>query len=410
MGKSKETFKSVDEKIMLRVHADGSIAEAYFSKDEDLLNCDDFDNLLKQAEVSYGFENARKLCEEKGISRARGEFFPIALADEMEWEPQVDIIIEPLECLLSPRLFSLSDLERIRYISVGEKLAKVKAGDDGAQSRNVFSRLVKDLAKDNNFQETYIGENVKFDARRNVIIAEKEGYVLVENSKRISVIDNIFLQQDIIEGEHEIKTGLTLDGSIFNSQLTVGGNLKVLGKIENCRGKGIIAKGNMELMEAESSSLLCEGDMHFTEKLSKCDVFANGYIAGGEASVISGGHIQAGRYIKAGTIGDDSEDTLAEISIAPFLKGQMIWISQELRKEEWDNASLDDTNPLSGELKDLEMQYLKALPEYISQYREEKRIETTRELIPYTKMRIFHLTREIEHEDEASVFELVESY
>lgn len=410
MGKSKETFKSSDENVKLLVYADGSKAELYLSDEENLINSQLVENFLKEAEITYGFKNAQAYCEENGIKRESGKFFPIAIADDMSWEPQVEIIIEPLECLLSPRLFSLNDLERIRYISVGEKLAKVQAGDNSIQNKNIFGRLIRDLAADKNFLDTYIGENVKFDARRNVIIAEKEGFVLVENGKRISVIDNIFLQQDIIDIEHEIKTGLTLDGSIFNSHLKVGGNLKILGKIDNCDSKGIIALGNIELQEAENSKLICSGDLFFSDTLHNCKVFANGYVQGSEKSTISGGHVQSGRFIKVAVIGDDAgQETVTEISIAPFLKAQMIKISQDLREDEWDNQTLDDTNPLTEELKNLEMLYLKSLPDYISLHREEKMIVSSFNIMPPVKMRIFDISKEIESENEELSFKLVDS-
>ena len=409
MVKSKQTFNSSDGKVKLRVHSDGSKAEILFNEDADLINSTMIEEVLKEAEVVYGFKNARKYCEEENIERERGVFFVIAQADDTSWEAEVEIIVEPLECLLSPRLFSLNDLERVRYITSGEKLAKVKAGDDGElQNKNIFGRKIKDLAADKNFLETYLGDNVEFDTRRNMIISKSEGYVLVEHGKRISIIDNIYLQQDIIDGEYEIKTGLTLDGSLFNSYLSVGGNLKVTGKIEDCDNRGIIATGNIELESAENSLIICKGYLVFNEKLSNCRIFCDEFLKGGTHSTISGGIIQAGRYIEANTIGSETgEKTIAEISIAPYYKALMIRISRELRKRDWDNTQPENTDPYVRDLKELEMKYLKALPDFVSINREEKRIEAILDILPPTSLRIFHLSREIANEGAELAFRLV---
>jgi hypothetical protein len=230
----------------------------------------------------------------------------------------------------------------------------------------------------------------------------------VEHGKRISIIDNIYLQQDIIDGEYEIKTGLTLDGSLFNSYLSVGGNLKVTGKIEDCDNRGIIATGNMELESAENSLIICKGFLLFNEKLSNCRIFCDEFLKGGNHSTISEGVIQAGRYIEANTIGSETgEKTIAEISIAPYYKALMIRISRELRKRNWDNTQPENTDPYVRDLKELEMKYLKALPDFVSVNREEKRIEATIDILPPTSLRIFHLSREIASEGAELTFKLV---
>ncbi|MCF7920848.1 MAG: FapA family protein [Candidatus Cloacimonetes bacterium] len=411
MVKSKQTYSSSDGSVKIRVHADGSKADILLNEDVNLINSNALEELLKEAEIVYGFENAIEFCKKEKIERERGEYFPLALADNTSWEAEVEIIIEPLECLLSPRLFSLNDLSRVRYITTGEKLAKVKTGDgSGGQNKNIFGRKIKDLASDKNFLDTFLGTNVEFDTRRNLIIASGNGYALVENGKRISVTDNIFLQQDIIDGDYEIKSGLTLEGSLFGSSLNVGGNLKVQGKVENCSEKGIIASGNIELDSADNSLLICKGNLEFSNLLLNCQVFADGYIKGTERSSISGGELQAGRYIEAATIGSESgEETIAEIGISPYLKALMILISRSLRQSNWNYKEPDNTEPLVRDLKEMEMKYLKALPDFLSLHREEKKITGYIDILPPTRLRIFHLTRLINNEGEPLTFELVHS-
>ncbi len=409
MTKKKETFKSKDGKLELRVATDGSLAEMRIEEGADLVSMGAIMELLASGEINYGFENARQHCEESGITREPGSYFPVAIADDISYEPEVEIMIEPLDCLLSQQLFSLSDLSRVRHINAGEKLAKVKTGKGAVQSKNIFDRQIRDLAADKNFQEIYLGSNVEFDTRRNLIIASGDGYALVENNKKISIIDTIFLQQDIIEAGYEVKTSLSLEGSIFSSDLVVNGNLTVKGKIEDCREKGIVVAGDLLLESAEGSLLICKGNLEFREKLNNCEIFCNGSVNGIEGSVISGGNIQSGISISSDLIGsEDFQRTIAEVSIAPFIKGMMIQISQELRKKDWDPSDPNSNDPLVKELEQLEIRFSKIIPDFLSNNRELNKISSKKGFLPGTRLRIFNLSWDIDAEIMDREFKLVQ--
>jgi hypothetical protein len=408
MTRKKETYKSEDGKLELRLSTDGSQAELRVVEGADLIGTGALEKLIADHEVTYGFENAVRYCQEAGIKRQSGEFFPIARADDITFEPEVEILLEPLDCLMSQSLYSLSDLTRVRHITAGEKLAKVKTGSSPVESKNIFGNKIRDLAQDKSFQETYLGANVEFDTRRNLIIASGDGYGLVENSKKISIIDNILLQQDIIEAGYEVKTSLTLDGSIFSSELVIGGDLLVRGKIEGCRGKGIIVTGSLTVESAEDSLIMCKKDLTFRERLVNCQVYCNGSVKGGESSRIIGGNIQSGLAISAGRIGGEDTETIAEVSIAPFVKGMMIQLSQELRKNDWDPGNPDKEDPLVKELEQLEIRYSKIIPDFLSENRELNKIISENGFSGGSHLRIFNLSWNIENDVEERQFALIQ--
>jgi hypothetical protein len=396
MTKKTKTYKSEDGTLELRVASDGSIAELLISGEAELINSLAVSELLDSADIKYGFQNAQKLCLDQDVKREAGSYFPIAAADDASLEPQVEILIEPLDCLLSQKLFSIKDLSRLRHIDAGEKIAKVKNSDSGSKSKNIFAHEIRDLSADKNFLQTYLGRNVEFDARRNAIISSAAGYALVENNKKISIIDNIILQQDIIETGFEIKTGLTLEGSIFSSDLVVNGDLVVKGKIENCNEKGIIVAGELQFESAIKSLLICKGSLYFTEEMEDCNVFCNSYVRGAEDSSIAGGCIQSGIAINSGIIGSEqAARTIAEISIAPFIKGMMIQICQELRKKDWNPAHPDSSDPLVKELEQLEIKFSKVIPDFISDNRQKNKITSNKGFLAGTRLRIFNLSWDI---------------
>jgi len=409
MDTKMETFKTADEMVSLRVSADGSRAEMRVDVEADLVSAKAIQELLSQAGIKYGFKNARdKITEEESVREA-GEYFLVALADDTLFEPEVEILVEPLDCLLSQRLYTLNDLSRVRFITSGEKMAKVKTGSGSAQSKNIYDRKIRDLAADKNFLSTYLGENVGFDTRRNLIVASKDGYALVENGKKISIIDNIFLQQDIIDTGYEVKTSLTLDGSVFNSNLVVNGNLIVSGKIEDCAGKGIVVAGNLVLESSENSLLICKDDLEFRERLQNCEVFCNGKVKGAENSEIIGGNIQSGLSIIAGRIGsEESENTIVEVSIAPFIKGMMIQLSQELRKKNWDPSEPEMEDPLVKELSQLEIKFSKVIPDFLSHNRELNKITSRERFLSGVSLRIFNLSWDLDTETDETEFALLQ--
>lgn len=405
----KETFKTEDGKIVLRVSADGNLAELKIEEDAGLVSEAAIADLLEKAEIKYGFENARAEAEAKGITREPGVYFPVAIADDTSFEPGVEILVEPLDCLLSQRLYSLNDLSRVRFITAGEKLAKISTGTGAVQSKNIFDRKIRDLAADKNFLETYLGENVNFDTRRNLIVATCDGYALVENGKKVSIIDNIYLQQDIVETGYEVKTSLTLEGSIFKSDLVVNGNLSVGGKIADCSDKGIVVAGNLMFESCEDSLLICKGDLEFREKLQNCEVFCNGNVKGAAGSEITGGNIQAGISVSCDLIGsEEKEKTIVEVSIAPFIKGMMIQLSQELRKKDWDSSEPYMDDPLVKELSQLEIKFSKVIPDFLSQNRERNKIISHEGFNSGVSLRIFNLSWEIDTGTDETEFALVQ--
>jgi len=405
----KETFKTEDGKIILRVSADGNLAELRIEEDASLVSEKAIADLLAEAEIKYGFENARADAEAKGIKREPGVYFPVAIADDTSFEPDVEILVEPLDCLLSQRLYSLNDLSRVRFITAGEKLAKVSTGSGAVQSKNIFDRKIRDLAADKNFLDTFLGENVDFDTRRNLIVATCDGYALVENGKKISIIDNIFLQQDIVETGYEVKTSLTLEGSIFKSDLVVNGNLNVAGKIEDCSAKGVVVAGNLLAESCEDSLLICKGDLEFREKLQNCEVFCNGNVKGAVGSEIFGGNIQAGISVSSDLIGsEDKGKTIVEVSIAPFIKGMMIQLSQELRKKDWDPSEPYMDDPLVKELSQLEIRFSKVIPDFLSHNRKQNKITSHEGFNPGVSLRIFNLSWKIDTGTDETEFALVQ--
>lgn len=406
MTKKKELLKSTDGMIELRYATDGSIAELKLNNSNQLLSDKSISDLLEKAEIKYGFKNAVSHCKDNNIERKAGEFFPIAIADDTSFEPDVEILLEPMDCLLSQRLYSLTDLERVRFIDAGEKLAKVKTGKGNIQSRNIFDRQIRDLSNDKNFSDTYLGLNVDFDKRRSLIIAKSDGYGLVENNKKISIINNIYLQQDVIEAGHEVKTSLTLDGSIFNSDLIVGGDLTVTGKIEGCQEKGILVSGNLTLESAEDSLLICKGDLKFREQLSNCQVFCNESVIGKENSVIKGGKIQSGISLQTGMVFSEENDTTLEVSIAPFYKALMIKLCNQLRQKEWDPKNPDTQDPLVKELEQLEIRFAKDIPKFLSDNRAKNKIICEKGFDANTHLRIFNVSQNIEENSELMEFTL----
>ena len=409
MGKKRQTFYSTDKKLELQVYSDGSLAEMKFSENNDLVSPKEIIELLSEARIVYGFENAKDHCKKNGIDRKQGEYFPVAMADDVSFHPEVEVLLDPLDCLLSQRLYSLNDLSRVRHINTGEKLAKVKVGSGGSKSKNIFGHEIRDLSTDKNFTDTYLGSNVEFDKRRNLIVAAGDGYGIVENDKKINIVDNIFLQQDIIEAGYEVKTSLTLDGSIFKSDLVVNGNLIVHGKIENCREKGIIVTGDMNLESAEDSLLICKGKIRFREELKSCKLFCNGVLEGDEGSLINGGIIQSGLAIEADRIGDEEGgQTVAEIGLSPFIKGMMIQLTQELRRKGWDPALPDMDDPMVKELSQLEIRFSKQIPDFLSNHRSENKICSRQGFGENTYLRIFNLSWNLDEETNEQEFSLVQ--
>lgn len=256
------------------------------------------------------------------------------------------------------------------------------------------------------------GKDKNMPKGKNVILVDDwrlyaaiHGHLHIFLDKRINVIPVIVIDTDVdySTGNIDFKGSVIVRGTVKpDFSIKAGGNVEVYGTV--CGGMVeansiIIHKGiqgmNRSIIKArerlvanfiENATVYVEQDIIVSDAVLNSSVFSGSrVIVEGRRGLVRGGRISAGEVIRACTIGNQSGTTTElEVAINPFLKDELLNLSQEIKKAQmlYEELKLQlsfirnqGTNHLSAEKKELykknEAEY-NALPDRLEELQQRK--------------------------------------
>jgi uncharacterized protein (DUF342 family) len=278
------------------------------------------------------------------------------------------------------------DLHIFEPAEKGQELAIVYPAIDGTKGVNVFGqdipyRAVKpapailggkntELIGDEKLVSTASGQ-VIFDGKRvSVDTVLDIGDDIGIATGNVEFKGDVIVRGSVMTGFSVIAEGLLeIYGSVEGAYLKSGGDMKIHGGIHGLEKAEIISEGNITAKFIESSKVSSDGDIYANNILHSFVSCAGSVLLEGSKCMIAGGKINAGKSIKAKTIGSTMA-TVTEINIGilPKILERYEECKAEYQKlrTEFDKISnvcnillkLKEANQLSEEKKDV---FLKAM-------------------------------------------------
>ncbi len=340
--------------ISIRINEDKMSAWMYIHKSNAVLDEKEILDLIGDAGICYGLEDAIEWMSENGYTKDFEKPFPIALCKPALSKDKINLHFDRNKTFNPEKEWKLTDLQNWIIVEQGSSLAEVSYNlfSSGGSVYNIFGELSPD-AISTLFLSDYLGKNVSLDVENKRILASVEGYPYIDKDNRINVADHLVFRGDIKQVDLPIPlaASLTVEGSILRSHLSVlkdlivkgnivaaelssTGFLTVEGDVKDCRLPGVTALKDLKVRGVDNSLILCNGKMDFGASITNSRVIAEKGISGNsDVSLIVGSQILSGGCIDIADAGDEkSTFTELEITYLPFIKERILLVGKLLKQ------------------------------------------------------------------------------
>ncbi len=329
--------------------------------------------LIEEAGIKTGFEEAERYMRKHGMEKDFDTPFPIAMCNRVKGESKLNYFFDLDQARHFDGRARPQDLPGLTCIEAGTVIADY--------SSNIFERqgsiydIFGDMLQDEEFDLEAVGqiagENVSFKPGKGQFVAESRGFVSVDETGRISVLDRLVMEGDISGDGLELRSPADLEirgslagislysagkveirGDLSNSTLSCRGDLKLEGEVIDCRQPGLEVGGDISCRGIRASRVLCRGRISFDEAISGSEIVAAGGIEGASGS-ITGGQTDCGGNLLTRCLGDPAGgETKVEITIGPYHKALLMQMTRELvRLKEKPEENLELIEGLNARIK-----------------------------------------------------------
>jgi uncharacterized protein (DUF342 family) len=361
-----KTFTSKSGNVSLELRKDSSSAWLTIRRSGRLVDEKEILDLIDEAGIKSGFEEALQLVRERGLEKEYDKPFPIAICQKGESkEASLHYHFDPEAIPADIKEVKPEMLNRISYVHEGDVIAGYSDNifERDGSIYDIFGDLITPPVVDEEEARGLAGRYVRYESRD--FIAEQTGYPYLDHEGRISIITELSVDAADIPPGMFLRSPLALSitGDLSNAHiagaraLQVTGDLTdcriycesdmlVTGTISNCINPGIQVLGALRVGGISHSRVYVKEGIEFDGILEHATIACDGDILGTyAASGIVGGLIQSGGNIELGTAGSSAGDeTEIEIAISPFYRALLMQMTKEAvrLREEGDDQALDE--------------------------------------------------------------------
>lgn len=352
--------------VMLELRQESSSAWLTIKRSGRLVDEKEILDLIDEAGIKSGFEEALQLIRERGIEKEYDRAFPIAIcnkSDSSEAGLHYHFDAEAITADLCD--LSMADLNKVSYVKEGDVIASYSDNifERDGSIYDIFGQLITAPVVDEAEAQSLLGEHVRYEAHE--FIADTMGYPYVDREGRMCILTELKVKAEDIPQGTFIRSPLSLyiEGNLDNANIagarniSISGSLKdcglyceedlvVEGTIESCTNPGIRVLGSLKTRKIDHSRVYVKHNIEFEESIEHSNVASDGDILGTqEDSAIVGGLTQAGGNIEIGRAGSVlGDDTEIEIAISPFYRALLMQMTKEAvrLRDDGDEAALDE--------------------------------------------------------------------
>ncbi len=307
-----------DKILTLEISENRTAVYLTINDSSEVIDADDIANLLEEAGVVSGFEEAARINSIQIHPKEYNKKILVAKGSEVDQKPIEYYFNVGLK--FTPNRLHWGNLKSTNLFEKKSPIATLCIPSE-TPITDIFGNSISDENLVYISPDKLLGENVYYDEENHTINASIKGYAFKDDSDKLNVTDKI----EIIDTLHNVEVAtygeLIIHGDVVDSHILHEGNLFVEGNIKDCLGNGIMVRGNLDFLQAENSLISASGSITFQNHINYCSCFTNSYLQGFDNSSFVGGIASAAEFIEIDKIGSPFRtQTHMEISIAPFQK------------------------------------------------------------------------------------------
>ncbi|MDI3504048.1 MAG: uncharacterized protein PWP64_984 [Candidatus Cloacimonadota bacterium] len=347
-----KTLISKSGNVLLELRQDSASAWLTIKRSGQLVDEKEILDLIAEAGIKSGFEEAQQLIRERGIEKDFDTPFPIAVCQKETGNKEATLKynFDPEAINQDLSQIDLGQLKNAIYVNSGDIVASYTDNlfERDGSIYDLFGALIDPPQVDEAAAQKLAGVNVRYEARD--FIAEKTGYPYLDEAGRLCILDYLSLASDQIPTDETIRSPLTLDitgdlckvrliclkslqlhGNIRDSSIYCEEDLTLSGAITACTNPGIQVLGKLKVSSIINSRICVKEGIEFDTEILNSIVACDGDILGqGEISRISGGLVQAAGNIEIAIAGSHpGVETEIEIAISPFYRSVLMQMTKE---------------------------------------------------------------------------------
>lgn len=337
--------------LSLTVSEDKLSAHLTIHKSGQLINEHDILDLIDEAGIKYGFEDALRYIRKHNLEKEFDQPFPLALCKAGADNSEVKYFFDTGAArAFSPRI-NPAEIHQLTCVEAGTVLADLR---DNIFSRegsiyNVLGEMITSGGSDEEAAQAIAGENVEYDHERGQYISTKAGYIGMDDEGRIHIHCALVVDGDLVDmPELRTPVDLIVEGAVRGSFLAVQGNLSITGELRessincggdlilgegvvSCRQPGLEVLGDMRCGRIYRSKILCKGELRSGEISASEVIGEKGVYTTVENGIIHSS-VQSANRIETAFAGEDEPGSQVslEITISPFLKDLLMQLTREI--------------------------------------------------------------------------------
>jgi hypothetical protein len=282
---NKIEFSNQNGSLTLTVSPDKFEAYLTLKSSDFFYNEEEISELIALTGINTGFQEAREYLRRQGILRLVDKPFLIAKGIMPTLPNAVYRLKEHLQAITYQTLITKqkepNQLGKPNYVTAGVVLGNAELEGEITPGISVFGEEVGI----ENPMALLVGKNVVYDLEKKQFVAETNGYLHIDEKRRLSISERIELDGELQIGADEKLTfvgDLCIGGDLLgNSSLTVFGNLEVGGSVIETN---LYVTGNMVV-----KNQICQANICVDSSLSALSVKDSRVCAGDVITLSNGG-------------------------------------------------------------------------------------------------------------------------
>ena len=405
-----KTFYNKTKNVLLTLSEDNFSAYLTIDSPDGIVDEDAIKDLLMQAGITNGFEEASHYNQLQNNIKEIGKPFLIAQGSNPNADFSIDYLFNRENCFVPSESYDVFEMNKYERVLKGQPIAEVFIETSNAVGKDLFGNEVATASTNAINLEELFGENIHYNDENHQMVAQKSGYPYIDFQDKLQIKTDFYINEDVSNADFELYGDLVVNGDISASHIYIEGNLIIYGNVINSMKPGIFVNGNFSVDDANNSRLVCNGKFNFHNNVKNCIVCATLDVIGDEESTLTGGLTQSAASIKLFILGNqDPHLAETEISFAPYIKERIKYLCDKLDNihliPEGHDAEIDQLN---AQISDLEKQYLQIVEQFFEPPVKDYKITITKSVFPETRFRIFDNTHLILDEKSTTTFALVD--
>lgn len=352
--------------VSLELRQDSSSAWLTIKRSGKLVDEKEILDLIEEAGIKSGFEEALQMIRERGIEKEYDKPFPIAICKRGESkQATLQYNFDPELLPSDPANITLDLLTRAHYFAQGDVIASYSDNifERDGSIYDIFGDLITPPIVNDEEAIAKVGDLVRYETRD--FIAEETGYPYLDEQGRICILTQLEVDATTVPEGMILRSPLSLSikgnvkgvtiagaislriiGDLTDSSVFCESDMEINGKIISCVNPGIQILGSLLVGGISHSRVYVKDSITFRGLVEHSTLACDGDILGEDPdSVILGGLCQAGGSIQLANVGSPGgEETEVEIAISPFYRALLMQMTKESvrLRDEGDEAALDE--------------------------------------------------------------------